>query len=161
MVGAFFRWYGASGAISALIPRWYLGKAGSGAIVEQASSDSKRQREQFKIFACFVFFSALEIGYLFYMQPTFSTLGDWTILGGAIFFPIMAILSFFAMRNNWSDEQADRITMRTLGYVVLAPIALIVAVLVGIALFSAFGWFATIPSWAAVIIVLLVLIYLK
>ena len=31
----------------------------------------------------------------------------------------------------------------------------------GFALFSAFGWLATIPSWAAVIILLLVLIYLK
>ena len=51
--------------------------------------------------------------------------------------------------------------MRTLGYVVLAPIALIVAVFAGLALFSVFGWLATIPSWAAVIIVLLVLIYLK
>jgi hypothetical protein len=30
----------------------------------------------------------------------------------------MAIISFFAMRNNWSDEEADRITMRTLGFVV-------------------------------------------
>jgi hypothetical protein len=49
--------------------------------------------------------------------------------------------------------------------VVLAPVALIVAGLVaalfGIVLYSAFGWLATIPSWAAVIIVLLVLIYLK
>jgi hypothetical protein len=69
------------------------------------------------------------------------------------------------MWNNWSVEQTDRIFDRiaqTLGYVVLAPIALIiVAVLAGVALFSAFGWLATIPSWAAVIIVLLVLIYLR
>jgi hypothetical protein len=55
--------------------------------------------------------------------------------------------------------------MRPVGYVLLVPVALIVAALVavlaGVALFSAFGWLATIPSWAAVIIVLLVLIYLK
>jgi hypothetical protein len=56
----------------------------------------------------------------------------------------MSIISFFAMRNNWSDEEADRITMRTLGFVVLSPIALFVAVLAGVALFSAFGWLATI-----------------
>jgi hypothetical protein len=104
---------------------------------------------------------SFEIGYLFYDPPTFSSLKDWIILGGAIFFPIMAILSFFAIRNNWTDEQADRITMRTLGYVVLAPISLILVVLAGFGLFSAFGWLASIPSWAAVIIILLVLIYLK
>jgi hypothetical protein len=69
------------------------------------------------------------------------------------------------MRNNWTTEQEEQALTRTFSFAIWAPIvlviALIVAVLVGIALFSAFGWFATIPSWAAVIIVLLVLIYLK
>ena len=116
------------------------------AIMEQASSDTKRRREQFTAFVGFVLFSAFEIGYLFYNPPTFSNLKDWIIVGGAIVFPIMAILSFFAMRNDWSDEQADRIIIRTFGYVVLAPIALIVAVLAGIMLFSAFGWLAAIGS---------------
>ena len=121
----------------------------------------KRRLGQYITFAIFVFFSALEIAGLFYQPPTFSTLKDWIVVGGAIFFPIMAIISFRVLRNNWTDEQIDQVTMRTLGYVVLVPVAIVAAVLVGIALFSAFGWLATIPSWAAVIIVLLVLIYLK
>jgi hypothetical protein len=34
----------------------------------------------------------------------------------------LAILNFFGMRNNWSDEQADQIAKQTFGYMVLAPI---------------------------------------
>jgi len=54
---------------------------------------------------------------------------------------------------------------RAMGYMTLGPI-LLVAIVVGVVvggmmLYSVFGWFATIPSWAAVIIVLLVLILLK
>jgi small-conductance mechanosensitive channel len=112
----------------------------------EALSEVKRRRGQRWTFAGLVLFSAFFIGDLFYNPPTFSTLTDWITLGGAILFPIMAIISFFAMRSNWSDEQTDRITMRTLGLVLLAPVALIVALLVG---YAAFGWLATIPSWAA------------
>jgi hypothetical protein len=45
-------------------------------------------------------------------------------------------------------------------YIVLAPIILIGIAYAGIALYSKFGWLATIPSWAAAVIVLLLLIYL-
>jgi hypothetical protein len=139
-------------------PQTYLRRLERGTVMEDASL---RRLQQFAAFAICVLFSALAIGYLFYQPPTFSNLKDWVTLGGAIFLPPLAIINFFGMRNNWSDEQADQIAKQTFGYVVLAPIALIVAVLAGIMLFSAFGWFATIPSWAAIIIVLLVLIYLK
>jgi hypothetical protein len=129
------------------------------------TSPDKRQQGQFASFAVFAFISAFWIGYLFYHPPTFSTIGDWIIVGAAIFFSIMAIAALCGMLNNWTSEQEDQAIGRTLGYVVLAPIALIVvalvAVLAGIVLFPAFGWLATIPSWAAVIIVLLVLIYLR
>jgi hypothetical protein len=73
----------------------------------------------------------------------------------------MAIISWRSMRNNWAAEKEDQTIMRTLGYILLAPILLVLAVIAGFALFSAFGWLATIPSWAAVIIILLVLIYVK
>jgi uncharacterized protein YacL len=125
----------------------------------------KRRQGQFASFVLFALVSAFWVGYLFYHPPTFSTVGDWVIVAGAIFFSIMAITALCGMLNGWTAEQEDKALGRTMGFVVFAPVALIVAALVaavfGIILFSAFGWLATIPSWAAVIIVLLVLIYLK
>jgi hypothetical protein len=127
----------------------------------ETSISAKQRREKRNQFLGFVFFSVFELGYLFFSRPTFSSLVDWLILAGAIFFPIMALISWRSMRNDWSVEKEDQTFTRTFGYIVLAPILLVVAVIAGFALFSAFGWLATIPSWAAVIIVLLVLIYLK
>jgi hypothetical protein len=104
------------------------------------------------------------IGHLFYNPPSFSTPGGWIVVGATVWFSIWAIFCLFAIRNNWSVEQTDRIfdqITRPVGYVLFVPLALIVVVLAGIVLFPAFGWLATIPSWAAVIIVLLVLIYLR
>jgi hypothetical protein len=45
--------------------------------------------------------------------------------------------------KDWSVEKADRVTMSVFGFIFLIPIVLIAAVLVGYALFSAFGWLAT------------------
>ena len=65
------------------------------------------------------------------------------------------------MRNNWTAEQEDQVATRTLGWIVAGPILLVVFIVAGLVLFSMFGWLATVPSWAGVIIILLVLIYLK
>ncbi len=117
----------------------------------------KRRREQVSTFLVFVAFSVLEIGYLLFSnRPT-----NWIILAGAIMFPILALLALLSLIKNWTPEQEDKIFSRTLGWIVAAPIVVVVAAIAGVALYSAFGWLATIPSWAAVIIVLLVLIYLK
>ena len=116
----------------------------------EPSSDKRQHPRHGLAFAYLAFLSAFMIGHLLYNPPSFSTLGGWVVVGATIYFSAWAIFCFFAMRNNWTDEQADQVTMRTLGYVVLAPIAIIVVVLVavlaGVWLFSAFGWLATIPS---------------
>ena len=52
-------------------------------------------------------------------------------------------------------------TAKAWGYILLAPIIFVGAVIASVALYSTFGWFATIPLWAAAIIVLLLLIYMK
>jgi hypothetical protein len=126
---------------------------------------AKRRQGRFTSFVLFALISAFWAGYLFYHPPTFSTVGDWVIVAGAIFFAIWAITALCGMLNGWTAEQEDKALGRTMGFVVFAPVALVVAALVaglaGVTLFSTFGWLATIPSWAAVIIVLLVLIYLK
>jgi hypothetical protein len=55
---------------------------------------------------------------LFYNRPTLSDWYDWLRLGGALFFPIMAILSYFIMRENWSVKEEER------AYVLFTPIIL-------------------------------------
>jgi hypothetical protein len=118
---------------------------------------AKRRRERHFTFLGFLLFSVLYIAFLVYLPPKFVGWRDWIPVAGAIFFPLMALLSWLSMRNDWSVEKEEQTIMRTLGYIVLAPVLLVVAIIVGLALYSAFGWFATIPSWAAVIIVLLLL----
>jgi hypothetical protein len=71
------------------------------------------------------------IGDLFYKPPTFSGWYDWLRLGGFIFFPT-AIPSYFIMRKNLSAEQEKQ------AYIVLAPIILLAAALVTVALYFAF-----------------------
>jgi len=104
---------------------------------------------------------AAEPAYLFYNPPTFTILRDWIITGGVVLFFMMAVISFRSLRNDWTPEREDQATNRGFGFLALLAVAPVLIVIAGVVLFPSFSWFATIPSWAAVIIVLLVLIYLK
>jgi hypothetical protein len=110
------------------------------ATVELAQPDPKEQRERRFAFWGFLILSALWIGDVFYEPPTFSGWYDWLRIGGVVCFPAMTILSYFIMRKNLSAEQED------LAYIILAPIILVGAVLVSVALYFAFGRLATTPS---------------
>ena len=125
-----------------------------------SETDDKRHRRLRSQFFWLLFFSVLTIGYLVRRQPGFTNYGFF-LAAGAIVFSLMTVLSWRSMRKGWTVEQEDRAAKRALSYLFLTPVVLAAVVLAGIALYSAFGWLATIPSWAAVIIVLLVLIYLK
>jgi len=113
------------------------------ATVEESSAqrDAKLQRVRRFVFWCFLILYSCWIGDLLYKPPTFSDWYDWLRLGGAIFFLALTILSYFIMRRNGSAEQEDR------AYIVWAPIILVGAVLVSVALYFIFGWLTT-PSWA-------------
>ena len=113
-----------------------------GAPVEASSAqpNAKLQRERRFAFWGFLILHAFWVGDLFYKPPTFSDWYDWLRLGGVIFFLTLTILSYFIMRKNWPAEQEERT------YIVLAPIILMGAVLVSVALHSAFGWLATAAS---------------
>jgi len=114
-----------------------------GSAAVEASSfqpDAKLYRERRLAFWGFLILSALWIGDLLYKPPTFSDWYDWLRLGGVVFFPALAILSYFVMRKKWSAEQEER------AYIVFAPIIFVGAVLVSFALYSALGRLAATPS---------------
>ena len=112
------------------------------AAVEASSfqPDAKLHRERRLAFSGFLILSALWIGDLLYKPPTFADWYDWLRLGGVVFFPALAILSYFTMRKKWSAAQEER------AYIVFAPIIFVGAVLVSVALYSAFGRLAATPS---------------
>jgi hypothetical protein len=97
-----------------------------------AQSDAKQKRERRFAFWGFLIVYTFWMGDLFYERPTFSDWYDWLRLGGAIFFGALAILSYLILQINWSAEQEER------AYIVLALVILAGAVLVSVALHSAF-----------------------
>lgn len=111
--------------------------------------------EKWTTFVVFLVFSALEIGLLVFGELDFTKWRDWLIVVGAIFCPVLTVIAGVALVKDWSIEKSDRVLNRTLGCLIGAPIATLVGVWV---LTSFFGWFSTIPLWAAVIIVLLVIL---
>jgi hypothetical protein len=110
-----------------------------------AQPDAKLQRQRRLAFCGFLILYAFWIGNLFYERPTFSDWYDWLRLGGVIFFGALTILSYFIILKNWSAEQEEK------AYIVWTPIMLVGTVLVSVALYFTFKWFATTPSEAAAI----------
>jgi hypothetical protein len=100
-----------------------------------AQLDAKVQMRSERRFAFwgFLIVSAVWVGDLFYDRSTFSGWYDWLRLGGVAFFPAMTTLSYFIMRKSLSAEQENR------AYIVFAPTILIYAILLSVALRSAFG----------------------
>ena len=102
-------------------------------------------------------FSVLEIWVLFYGNLTFERWKDWLIVGGAFFFPIMALISAGNLAHDSRLVGPLKTLVSGFMWLLALPFALIALGIVGWAMFSIFGWFATIPTWAAVIILLLLL----
>jgi hypothetical protein len=118
----------------------YIRSAALEAAWAQLDAKVQMRRERRLAFWGFLIVSAIWIGDLVYKPPAFSGWYVWLRLGGFIFFPTMAILSYFIMRENWSVEEEER------AYIVFTPIILLGAFLVSVALYFAFGRHATTPS---------------
>jgi hypothetical protein len=99
---------------------------------EAVPTDAKQQHRRF-VFWGFLILSALWIGDLFYRAPTFSNWYDWLRLGGFIFFPTMAILSYFIIGENWSAQREKR------AYIVFGPTILVGAILMSVVVHFALG----------------------
>jgi len=118
-----------------------------------SSEDVRRERRSNRnTFLGFLAVSILEVYVLMSGYRT-SDWRDWLIVGGAIFFPLFTVFSWRVWRNDWSPERSDQAAGRLFGWLFVTPFIIW-------ALFLVVGWFATIPVWATVIIMLLFLILL-
>jgi hypothetical protein len=118
----------------------YIRNAAREASWAQVDAKVETRRARRLAFWGFLIVAAVWIGDLVYKPPTFSGWFNWLRLGGFIFFPTMAILSYFIMRENWSVEEEER------AYILFTPIILGGVVLLSVALYWTFGWLATTPS---------------
>ncbi|HEX3945287.1 MAG TPA: hypothetical protein VHW69_14480 [Rhizomicrobium sp.] len=83
---------------------------------------------------------------------------DIALVVGAVGFSIASLILLGAAIFAWPDEKTERVGNFTFLWLVLVPIGIGIAIWLGIPLWQ---WFQSIPSWAAVIIVLLVLIFIN
>jgi hypothetical protein len=74
-----------------------------------------------------------------------------------ILFPMLAVISGMGLLKNWSIEESERATNRVIGWIIAIPLIVAAFVIATWGIVSFFGWLATIPSWAAVIIILLLI----
>lgn len=92
------------------------------------------------------------------MQPTtkFDKWITWLFVFGLFFMPSWAWTSWTGFRSGKTDREIDDQMGSSMFKLLMAPILLTLAGLACWALFAVIGWFATIPLWAAVIILLLI-----
>ena len=125
--------------------------------IKITSAAVESQCEKWVTFLTFVGFSILDVWILISVNLNFAKLGDWIIVGGALFFPVMTAISWKSLVNNWSVEKSDRAFARLIGWVIGAP-AFYAAIILAIwVLFSFFGWLQTIQLGAIGIIIILLM----
>lgn len=82
----------------------------------------------------------------------------WIVVGAAVLSPIWAVASLLGAWKHWDEQKINSLARRSLLWIVGVPIVLGLGFYV---LSATSDWFKTIPSWAAVIIVLLFLILMQ
>ena len=94
------------------------------------SARPESRRDKWIIFLLFLGFSALEVAVLVFGHLTFEKWGDWIIAGGAVFFPILTVLSGKSLANDWTAEESDRTVGKVFGWIIAAPFVIAALVLV-------------------------------
>ncbi|SFK45166.1 hypothetical protein SAMN05192579_10314 [Rhodanobacter glycinis] len=129
--------------------------------VREAQAFDQTLAGKWGVLILFIAFSALEIWALFSGVVTLEHWRGWLIAGGAVLFPFLALWSAIELTKDNRLIGAARHLATAIKWLLALPFVLVAVALIGWLLYQTFGWFATIPSWAAVIIVLLLLIYSK
>jgi hypothetical protein len=106
----------------------------------------------------FLGFSVLDVWVLFYKNPDFNQPRNWLIIVGAILFPFMTVQALRDLKHDWSEEEQNRQVLGPIFWTLRIALVIVCVGLLALAAIWLFGWFGSIPSWAAVIIVLLSLI---
>lgn len=115
-------------------------------------------RERWTNAAGMVVLAAISIAALLGDDSIYWTWKDWAIVVAAIIFPAWAIVAIIGAWRRWDEEEISAKTTKVVAWIIGLPIALALGYY---ALTSTSDWLKTIPSWAAVIIVLLFLILMK
>ena len=68
------------------------------------------RREKWTTFLIFVGASILEASVLTFGNLIFEKWRDWIIVGGTLFFPVLAAIFWESLRSNWSASDSDRVT---------------------------------------------------
>lgn len=80
----------------------------------------------------------------------------WVGVVGAVCFTVMALLAWISFFRNWSVEKSDDVALKMFGWLVASPFLAAGLVALLVAVFAMGRWLLGIPSWAGVIIFLLI-----
>lgn len=83
---------------------------------------------------------------------------DYGIPIAIVFFSVMLVVFWIGLLRGWSNQRTEDAVVKSMGWLLASPV---LALIIGVPLYFAFSYLATIPSWAAIIIVLLVFLILK
>ena len=121
------------------------------------AADSETLASKWLTLVLWLGFSALEIWLLLFGNLKFDHWKAWVIALGAVFFPFMALWSAAELTSDKRLTGALRRGAVAIKWLLAAPFVIVATILIGWLLFAVLGWFASIPLWAAVIIILLLI----
>jgi hypothetical protein len=82
----------------------------------------------------------------------------WLVCLAMLTLGVVVIVRLLSITNGWTVGEEEKANDKIFTFLGCLPFALAGIAVAAFAVFSFLGWFASIPSWAAVIIVLMVLI---
>lgn len=75
-----------------------------------------------------------------------------------VFFSVMLLVFWIGILRGWSNQRTEDVVAKSLAWLITSPV---IAIILGIPLYFALSDLASIPSWAAIIIVLLLIMIMR
>jgi hypothetical protein len=107
----------------------------------------------------FMLLMAVNATYLVFLGDGFKK--EWVFWLIACSIPVWwawSIFSLLSIIKGWTNREVESKGSKAFGYAIATPFVLAGIAFVLFALMALFGWFSSIPSWATVMIILMVLI---
>ncbi len=83
---------------------------------------------------------------------------DYGIPISIVFFSVMLLVFWIGILRGWSYQRTEDAVVKSIAWLMASPV---LAVIIGVPLYFAFSYLASVPSWAAIIIVLLLILILR